>query len=136
MSLKQFETFYWPFLKKVTLALIDKGYTPELFFEGDYNSRLEYIAELPKGKAIARFDVCNMAKAKEILGKTICIEGNVPVSLLQMGTTDEVKKVCKELIDVAGKDGGYIMATASAIDEVKPENLKTMIDFVKEYGKY
>jgi hypothetical protein len=47
-----------------------------------------------------------------------------------------VKNICKRLIDVAGKDGGYIMAPASALDEVKPENLKTMIDFTKEYGKY
>ncbi len=136
MSLKQFETFYWPFLKRVTLALIDKGYTPELFLEGNYTSRLEYIAELPKGKAIARFDVCDMARAKEILGGKVCIEGNMPVSLLQVGTADDVKKACRELIDVVGKDGGYIMATASAIDEVDPQNLKTMIDFTKEYGKY
>jgi uroporphyrinogen-III decarboxylase len=136
MSLKQFETFYWPFLKRVSLALIDKGYTPDLFFEGNYTSRLEYIAELPKGKAIARFDQCDMARAKEILGKTVCISGNVPVSALQVGTVDDVKQVCKQLIDVAGKDGGYILGPASALDEVKPENLKAMIDFTKEYGKY
>jgi uroporphyrinogen-III decarboxylase len=136
MSLKQFETFYWPFLKRVTLALIDKGYTPELFLEGNYTSRLEYLTELPKGKAIARFDQCDMARAKEILGGRVCIEGNMPVSLLQVGKPDDVKKACKELIDVVGKDGGYIMATASAIDEVNPENLKTMIEFTKEYGKY
>jgi len=136
MSLKQFETFYWPFLKRVTLALIDKGYTPDLFFEGNYTSRLEYIAELPRGKAIARFDQCDMAKAKEILGKTVCIAGNMPVSVLQVGTAEDVKKICRELIDVAGKDGGYIMAPASALDEVNPQNLKTMIDFTKEYGAY
>jgi len=136
MSLKQFATFYWPFLKKVTLALIDKGYTPDLFFEGNYTSRLEYIAELPKGKAIARFDQCDMARAKEILGKTVCISGNVPVSALQVGTVDDVKNECKQLIDVVGKDGGYILGPASALDEVKPENLKAMIDFTKEYGQY
>ena len=136
MSLKQFETFYWPFLKKVILALLDKGYTPDVFFEGDYTSRLEYIAELPKGKTIARFDQIDMKRAKEILGKSVCIAGNVPVSVLQVGTIDDVKKICKELIDVAGKDGGYIMAPASALDEVKPENLKAMIDFTKEYGQY
>jgi hypothetical protein len=136
MSLKQFETFYWPFLKKVSLALIDKGYTPELFFEGNYTSRLEYIAELPKGKAIARFDQCDMARAKEILGKTVCISGNMPVSVLQVGTVDDVKNACRQLIDVVGKDGGYIMGPASSLDEVKPENLKAMIDFTKEYGKY
>jgi len=136
MSLKQFETFYWPFLKRVTLALIDKGYTPDLFFEGNYTSRLEYIAELPKGKAIARFDVCDMARAKGILGGKVCIAGNMPVSVLQVGTADEVRRVTKQLIDTAGKDGGYIMAPASALDEVNPDNMKTWIDFTKEYGKY
>jgi uroporphyrinogen-III decarboxylase len=136
MSLKQFETYYWPYLKAVILALVEKGYTPDLFFEGNYNSRLEYIAELPKGKTIARFDQCDMAKAKEIVGKTVCIAGNMPVSLLQMGTVDDVKQACKQLIDVVGKDGGYIMSPASALDEVNPENLKAMIDFTKEYGRY
>jgi uroporphyrinogen-III decarboxylase len=136
MSLKQFEVFYWPYLKKVIVALTEAGYTPDVFFEGDYNSRLEYIAELPKGKVIARFDQIDMARAKSILGGKVCIAGNFPVSVLQVGTVDDVKRVCRQLIDVAGKDGGYIMAPASALDEVNPENLKTMIDFTKEYGRY
>jgi uroporphyrinogen-III decarboxylase len=136
MSLKQFEIFYWPYLLKVINALVDKGYTPDLFFEGDYNSRLEYLAQMPKGKTIARFDQIDMARAKAIVGKTACIAGNVPVSVLQVGTVDDVKKICRQLIDVAGKDGGYILAPASALDEVNPENLKAMIDFTKEYGKY
>jgi uroporphyrinogen-III decarboxylase len=136
MSLKQFETFYWPSLMKVNLALIERGYTPDLFFEGNYTSRLEYIAQLPTGKAIARFDVCDMARAKEILGGKVCIAGNMPVSVLQVGTVEDVKKVTKELIDTVGKDGGYIMSPASALDEVNPENMKAWIDITKEYGKY
>ena len=136
MSLKQFEIFYWPYLLKVINALAAKGYTPDLFFEGDYNSRLEYLAQMPKGKVIARFDQIDMARAKEILGGKICIAGNMPVSMLQVGTVDDVKKKCKELIDTVGKDGGYILSPASALDEVNPENLKAMIEFTKEYGKY
>ncbi len=136
MNLKQFEKFYWPYLLEVIVALVDAGYTPDIFFEGDYNSRLEYLAEMPHGKVIARFDQIDMAKAKAILGGKICIAGNVPVSTLQLGTVEEVKKICKDLIDVAGKDGGYILSPASALDEVKPENLKAMMDFTKEYGRY
>ncbi len=136
MSLKQFEKFYWPYLLRVIQALVERGYTPDIFFEGDYNSRLEYLKELPKGKVIARFDQIDIAKAKAILGGTVCIAGNVPVSVLQVGTTDDVKKICKRLIDVAGKDGGYILAPASALDEVNPENLKAMFDFTREYGVY
>jgi uroporphyrinogen-III decarboxylase len=136
MSLKQFEKFYWPYLLKVINALVDKGYTPDIFFEGDYNSRLEHLTEMPHGKVIARFDVIDMVRAKEVLGGKICISGNMPVSVLQMGTPDDVKKKCKELIDVAGKNGGYIMGPASSLDEVNPVNLKAMIDFTKEYGRY
>ncbi|HSW38972.1 MAG TPA: uroporphyrinogen decarboxylase family protein, partial [Acidobacteriota bacterium] len=136
MSLGQFKTFYWPFLKTVCLALIEKGYTPDLFFEGDYNSRLEYIAELPAGKAIARFDQIDMARAKAIVGKTVCIAGNMPVSVLQLGTADDVKQAVRRLVDTAGRDGGYIMMPASALDEVNPENMKVWIDYTKEYGRY
>jgi uroporphyrinogen-III decarboxylase len=136
MSLKQFEQFYWPYLMKLVNALVDAGYTPEVFFEGDYTRRLEYLQELPKGKVIARFDRSDMAKVKEALGGRICIEGNVPASLLQMSDVAGVKKYCKWLIDVVGKDGGFIMCPGSVVDEVKPENLKAMVDFTHEYGKY
>ena len=136
MSLQQFEKFYWPYLKKMVYALVDAGYTPEIFFEGDYTRRLEYLLELPKGKVIARMDRTDMARAKEVLGGHLCLSGNVPASLLQTGSVDDVKKYCKWLIDVVGKDGGLIVGPRSVVDEVKPENLKAMIDFTREYGKY
>ena len=136
MSIKQFETFYWPGLKRLMLALIEADKTPYVFFEGDYTSRLEYLLEIPKGKIIAHFDQTDLFKAKEIIGKQICIMGNVPSSLLQTGSPEEVKDYCKELIDVVGKDGGYIMSPRSSIDEAKPENLKAMFDITREYGVY
>ena len=77
-----------------------------------------------------------MAKAKEVLNGHMCIQGNVPSSLLQTGSQEDVLKYCKWLIDVVGKDGGYIMGTGSVVDEVKPENLKAMVDFTREYGQY
>ena len=136
MSLKQFETFYFPYLKRMVEALVVKGYTPNLFFEGDYTKRLEYLLELPKGKVLGLFDRSDMKKTKEVLGGHMCIMGNMPSSILQTGTVDEVKAACKWLIDTCGLDGGYIMAPGSSVDEVKPENMKAMIDFTKEYGKY
>ncbi len=66
----------------------------------------------------------------------MCIRGNFPVSILQTGTEDEVKEHTKKLIDVVGKDGGYIMANGAFFDDVKPENVKAMVDFTKEYGMY
>ena len=136
MSLKQFETFYWPTLRRLIQDIADEGLTPCVFFEGDYTSRLEYLLEVPKGKVFGHFDTTDIFKAKEVLDGHMCIVGDVPCSLLQTGTVQDVKDYCQELIDVVGKDGGFIMSTRSPVDDVKPENLKTMIDFTKEYGVY
>jgi uroporphyrinogen-III decarboxylase len=136
MSIKQFEKFYWPTLKGLILGLIEKGLTPLVFYEGDYTSRLEYLLELPKGKVFAHFDTSDMFKVKEVLNRHTCISGNVPCSLLQAGTPDDVKSYAKKLIDVCGKDGGFIMSTRSPVDDVKPDTLKTLIDFTIEYGVY
>jgi hypothetical protein len=136
MSLKQFETFYWPTLKGMILGFIDAGLIPCPFFEGDYTSRLNYLLELPKGKVIGHFDNSDINKVKQIVGGHICIMGNVPPSLLQIGSQQEVKNYCRKLIDDVGKDGGFILASRSALDEAKPENVKAMIDFTKEYGVY
>jgi uroporphyrinogen-III decarboxylase len=136
MSKKQFDQFYWPTMKKLLMALIDRGATPCMFFEGNFTSRLEYLLEFPKGKILARLDTTDILRAKEVLKGHVCIQGNVPSSLLQTGTVQEVKDYCKRLIDTVGKDGGFILSPRSSTDEVKPANLKAMIDFTHEYGVY
>jgi uroporphyrinogen-III decarboxylase len=136
MSLKQFETFYWNSLKKLILVLIDEGLTPCPFFEGSYTARLEYLADLPKGKILGFFDGTDIHKAKEIIGKTMCMSGFMPLSLLQTGTPEKVKTYAKKLIDVLGKDGGFIMGPKTAMDEANPELVKVWFDFTKEYGLY
>jgi len=136
MSLRQFETFYWPSLKQMILTLIDHGLTPCPFFEGDHTQRLEYYADLPKGKILGFFDSTDIHRAKEILGKTMCMSGFMPLFLLQAGTEDDVKTEAKRLIDVLGKDGGFIMGPRSAMDEANPRLVRAWFDFTKEYGAY
>ena len=136
LSPKQFDTFYWPTFKRLVLALIEKGTTPCIFFEGNFTSHLQYLLEFPKGKILARLDTTDIFKAKQILKDHMCIQGNVPSTLLQVGTVQDVKDYCKKLIDVVGKGGGFILSPRSSTDEVKPENLKAMIDYTQEYGVY
>jgi hypothetical protein len=136
MSLKQFESFYWPWLKKIIVALVEADLTPCVFFEGDYTSRLQYLTELPKAKVLGMFDNTDPLRAKEIIGKTMCISGMMPLSLLQFGTPEEVRVYAKKLIDVVGRDGGFIMGPKSIMDEANPALVKVWIDFTKEYGVY
>jgi uroporphyrinogen-III decarboxylase len=136
ISNAQFDKFYWPTFKKLVVELCNRGATPYIFFEGCFDSRIEYLLEFPKRKFVARFDTSDIFRAKGILKDHCCIEGNVPSFLLQIGTKDEVITYCKKLIDVVGKDGGYILSPRSSVEEVKLENLKAMIEFTKEYEVY
>ena len=40
------------------------------------------------------------------------------------------------LIDTAGKGGGYILDIGAVADDGRPENLHAMIKTAKEYGVY
>ncbi len=75
-------------------------------------------------------------REKEILGDRVCIRGGVPITLLCTATPDEVRTYCKKLIEVVGKDGGFIMASGVSFDDAKAENVRAMIDVTREYGAY
>ncbi len=135
MSDEQYKKFYWPPFKAVLEGLLNEGCIPALFCEGGYNSRLKYLKELPVG-TIWIFDRTDMAQVKKVCGKNIAIAGNVPAGLLLTGTAEDVKGYCKNLIDEIGKDGGYMMANGTGMDEGKAETIHAMIDFTKEYGVY
>ena len=136
MNDEQFHTFYWPTLRAVLLGLIEEGCIPILFAEGRYGSRLEAIMDLPKGKTIWYFDQTDMAKAKKTIGQVACIEGNVPLSLIYAGTPEETAAYVRNLIEVAGEGGGYILNMGAVTDDGKDENLRAMIDTALEYGRY
>ncbi len=137
MSDKQFDTFYWPSLRKIILALIDEGILVSLFAEGGYDTRIEKCNEFPKGSVVWLFDKSDMANAKRVLGSKCCISGNVPASLLHTGTPAEVKRCCRELIETCGHGGGYILAAGNASAErAKLENLRAMQEAAIEYGTY
>ena len=136
MSPDQFKTFYWPTLKRLIEAFIAEGLHPMVLWEGDCESRLEMIGDIPPGKAVYMFERTDMFKAKEVLGDVVCLHGNVPLTMLVTGTPDDVKDYCKKLIDKVGKKGGFIMAPSTSLDDAKPENVKAMFDVTKEYGKY
>ena len=136
MSLEQFETFYWPFLKAMLLGMIEGGVTPSVFYEGSYNKRLRYLRELPKGRTIGRFDRSDLFKVKEVLGDTMCIVAGFPVSLLHAGTPEQIRAHTKKLIEVVGRDGGFIMSPNTSMAEADPERVKVWVDATREYGVY
>ncbi len=134
MSPEQFKKFYWPTLRELVMALIGGGLIPYLFWEGNCTSRLDLIKDVPAGKAMYRFEATDMFKAKDALRDRVCIRGNVPISILATGTPDDVKAYCRKLIDYVGKGGGFLLDSSAGVTDARPENLRTMFEFSREYG--
>ncbi len=137
MSPAQFKTFFWPQLRRVLISVIDAGLVPLVLWEGDVTSRLETIADIPRGKAIYWFERTDLARAKEVLGDVVCLRGNVPASMLATGSPQEVTDFCRHLFRTAGKGGGFILDGAVGVpDEARPENVRAMFRSVHEFGRY
>jgi len=136
MSNAQFAEFYWPSLKKLMLSLIDAGLTPGPYWGGPFNSRLEFLTELPPGKIWAHWDTIDLAKAKEKVGDILCFCGNIPPQLLISGTPEQNRDYVKNLIDTWDTGGLIIDGSASIPKESKIENVMAMTETVFDYGVY
>jgi uroporphyrinogen-III decarboxylase len=137
MSIPQFEQFYWPQLKALQVGLVEAGIQPFVFYEGNWNQRLHYLAELPKAKTAGLFQLSDIFRVKEIVGDTMCIVGGMPNSLLQAGTAEEVCSLTRKLCEVVGKGGGYIMSNGiGELEGSRPELVKVWVEATKEYGVY
>ncbi len=137
MSLPQFEKFYWPQLKEMMVTLVDNGITPVCFYEGIWDQRLKYLAELPKAKTVGWFQDSNIFKVKEVVGDTLCIMGGMKNSLLGSGTVEQVRAYTKQVCEVVGKGGGFIMSTG--VGEMEGSNvelIRAWVDATREFGVY
>ena len=75
---------------------------------------------------------------KEKFGRSVCILGNVDCRhVLPYGTEQDVRLDVRRCIDDAGKGGGFVLASSNSIHgNVKVDNVYTMVDEARKYGKY
>lgn len=136
MSNETYEKFYWPSLYRVIEEIIACDMIPYVFCEGPYNTRLEILKQVPKGKCIYMFEEVDIAKAKKILGDTACICGNLPTADLIYGKKEDIIEKTKRMLDVCAPGGGFIMDTSIVIDEYKEENFDVWYETTMKYGSY
>jgi uroporphyrinogen-III decarboxylase len=137
MSVQQFEKFYWPTFRKFLLGCVNEGCVPMMVIDGSYNEeRLKIISELPRSSVIWTMEKTDMFKAKEILGNSACIAGNVLASQLYTLTPKDIKEYCRRLIEICAPGGGYILSLGSGVDKCDPANLHAIIEAAREYGVY
>ncbi|MGD9117897.1 MAG: uroporphyrinogen decarboxylase family protein [Dehalococcoidia bacterium] len=137
MSIEQFKKFYWPTFHKLLLGLVNEGCVPWMVIDGRYDeARLEIISDLPRSSVVWNMEETDMFKAKEILGYSACITGNVTAKQLYTYSPQDIKDYCRKLIEVCGKGGGYILSLGSGPDKCDPACLRAIIESAQEYGVY
>jgi hypothetical protein len=131
-----FERFALPLFVEATERLVAEGITPFLHFDADWTPMLPYLRELPARKCVLYLDgTTDIFKAKEILGDHMCICGDVPASLLSLGSPDDVDAYCEKLIREVGEGGGFILSSGcSTPPNAKPENVEAMMASVRHHG--
>ena len=74
-------------------------------------------------------------KAKEAVGKEVCLMGNMDPSRLYCGEPSEIEGLSKTCIKDAGEEGGFILASGCEIPpDCPPENLRMLIHVARTYG--
>jgi len=75
---------------------------------------------------------------KKTYGDRITFCGGLDVQkLLPTGSIEEIRAEVKRVIEILGKNGGYIFAPSHNIQgDVPPQNVVAMFDAALEYGKY
>lgn len=78
----------------------------------------------------------NLDELKKQFGKNIIFCGAIDTHrVLPFGSPEDVRAEVKRVINVLGKNGGYMLASVHTImSDVPPENVLAMVDAVDEFG--
>jgi hypothetical protein len=137
VSPEVFRNVYWATVKPIIEDLWADGHQTLFYAEGNWDRHLESFAELPDTSIVYHVDRGDVARTHAILGDRFCISGGLSNTLLATGTPEQVRARCKEILDIAAKDGGYIMdASAIVQNDARVENLRAMTEATREFGVY
>lgn len=80
----------------------------------------------------------NLEELKNRYDKRIVFCGGIDTQkILPFGTPDQVKQEVRRVINILGKDGGYMVSPVHTVmNEVPAENVLAMVDAVEEFGYY
>jgi hypothetical protein len=137
VSYRTFDEIYWPTLKPIIEELWRHGRQTLFYAEGDWDRHLDTFAELPERSIVYHVDRGDIFAAHRKLGHRFCLSGGIPNHLLSYGSEQEVRAMCRKVIEGVARDGGYIMdACAIMQNDTKAANLRAMTEATREYGVY
>ncbi|MBN2282852.1 MAG: hypothetical protein JXO48_03080 [Deltaproteobacteria bacterium] len=138
LSAPLFEEMVLPDLEYLVRSLLDAGIMPILHCDCDWTPFLHYFRRFPRARCFIELDGCtDIFEAKNILGDTMAIKGDVPAELTALGSAEEVRRYCRRLIESVGAGGGFILSSGCSLPaNAKSGNVMAMTEAVEKWGRY
>ncbi|NLV72919.1 MAG: hypothetical protein GXY46_10030 [Actinobacteria bacterium] len=129
ISPKLFDEISFPSIKRMVEAYHAAGIVSVLHCDGNWDLMIPRFRELPRASCVVELDgATDIRKARETLADHLCIKGDVHHALLSLGTEEEVETYCRELIELMGHEGGFILGSGCEVPTTaKVENVAAMI---------
>jgi uroporphyrinogen-III decarboxylase len=128
ISPEMWARFVWPYFRRLVNEVLDSGLIPLLHLDSNWKRELRRFREFPKGKIIMALDGdTDIFRAKDILGRHMCLMGDVPASLFAFGSPEEVYNYSRRLIREIGPEGFILQSGCDIPANAKIENVQAMV---------
>lgn len=138
-----FRQLAFPAVKRVIELATQAGIATHVHSCGPEKELVKIFAEETELTVIDPLEIppmgdCNLAELKQLYGDRIVLKGNLHTTdIMLRGTVHDVVKAGKEAIDEAAENGRFILSTGDQCGRDTPdENIRTMVETARSYGKY
>jgi len=130
LSQDDFKEFSLNYIKKIISSVKGKG-VPVIVFAKGVHYHLDRLAE--SGADVLGLDwTMNIGDVRRKVGDKVALQGNLDPAMLY-ADHEKIKYEAKKILQSFGKGSGHIFNLGHGIlPDVQPENLKTLVNFVKE----
>lgn len=139
LSPAMFDEFVMPYLTRLIAAYREMGFYTMLHTDGNIMPILDrLVAAGPH--ALQSLDPqggVDIAEVKRLVGKKVCLMGNVSCAMLQTGTDEQVIEAARYALKHGMPGGGYIFSTSNCIYTGMPlRRYELMLDVWRKEGNY
>ncbi len=136
---EQMKRFVLPYLNEWSVKCHEMGLHTILHSDGQLTPYLDAIAatEVDALQAIDPIAGMDMRQAREIVGKRLCLCGNVDCGLLLRGRPEDVYQATSDLLKTCKAEGGLILGASNAVQsEVPAANYLAVVAAHRDHGGY
>ena len=133
MNNKQFDRFYWPYLKEIFDSCTEKECMAYIYVESTISRFADHFADIPVGTAMMHLELDDIFEMRKLLPKMPLV-GGMTTDMLGSADPDTCVEYAKKLIDEMGD--GYAISQNKMLsfrNDCKRENLIAVNDFVRSY---